>query len=120
MTKEEFVNMISAARPDIAIGTRDSGAQLLRVLTLNVAPSDVVKPGGDEVWHGCGQHLMATNRVYEALGLFLKLYEMKLSAQCELKTRAHKGSDLIWIASRPLGSLPMQSDTPCWQCARTQ
>jgi hypothetical protein len=90
---------ILALKPDIGdlIDVRDSGAQLLRVLKLNVAPVDVATGEGDRVWELCGAYLHNRQRVHEALVLFLQLYDLKLDAQATVG-RVHKGSPLIWIS----------------------
>jgi hypothetical protein len=96
---ESLGQEISALKPDIKdiIGRRDSGAQLLRVLSSNVAPVDVATAAGDKVWESCGSYLSESGRTHEALILFLKLYELKLAAQLTLG-RVHKGAPLIWIS----------------------
>jgi hypothetical protein len=96
---EVLANQIATLKPDIKdlIGTRDSGAQLLRVLSLNVAPADVASAQGDKVWELCGTYLFSSGRVHEALILFLQLYDLKLTAQGTVG-RVHKGSPLIWIS----------------------
>jgi hypothetical protein len=89
---------IAALKPEIhdLIEKRDSGAQLLRILKLNVAPIDVATGEGDRVWELCGIYLCQNQRVHEALVLFLQLYDLKLDAQATVG-RVHKGSPLIWI-----------------------
>jgi hypothetical protein len=64
---------------------------------LNVAPVDVATAEGDRVWELCGIYLFQTERVHEALFLFLQLYDLKLAAQATAG-RVHKGSPLIWIS----------------------
>jgi hypothetical protein len=93
--RDEIVKL----KPDIEdlIDTRDSGAQLLRVLSLNVDPVDVATKGGDRVWELCGQYLYNNGRVHEALFLFLKVYDLEVTAQVQVG-RVHKGSPLIWIS----------------------
>lgn len=95
---EPLRSEIAALKPDIidVIDGRDSGAQLLRILTLNVAPADVATSEGGRVWELCGEYLFRRNRVHEALVLFLQLYDLKLAAQ-GTAGRVHKGSPLIWI-----------------------
>jgi hypothetical protein len=83
---------------------RDSGAQLLRVLTLNVPPADVATSEGDRVWELCGIYLFNKGRVHEALVFFLELYNLKVAAQAS-EGRVHKGSPLIWIISYCFSSL---------------
>ena len=96
---ELLAQEIATHKPEIKdlIGTRDSGAQLLRVLSLNVAPADVATPAGGKVWELCGSYLFTSDRVHEALILFLRLYDLKLAAQATVG-RIHKGSPLIWIS----------------------
>ena len=54
------------------------------------------RPKAIRVWELCGQYLLHSGRVREALFIFLELYQMKLSAQVT-KGRVHKGMPLIWI-----------------------
>jgi hypothetical protein len=90
---------IVALKPDISdlIDRRDSGAQLLRVLNLNVVAVDVVTSDGGRVRELCGEYLHYRGRVHEALGLFLQLYDLHLAAQATAG-RVHKGLALIWIS----------------------
>jgi len=98
-SNDDVLQQIRTRRPDIIdlVDKRDSGAQLLRVLTENVAPADVATEEGDRVWELCGIRLANNQRVHEALVLFLRLYDLKLRAQ-ETSGRIHKGSSLIWIS----------------------
>ena len=94
-----LLDQITTLKPEIRdlIERRNSGAKLLRVLTLNVAPVDVATSEGDRVWELCGNYLFNQQRFHEALFLFLQLYDLKLAAQTTVG-RVHKGSPLIWIS----------------------
>jgi hypothetical protein len=96
---EKIRQEIVALKSDIKdlIDQRDTGAQLLRVLSLNVAPADVATAEGDRVWELCGTYLFNVGRIHEALIIFLTLYELKLAAQAAAG-RVHKGSPLIWAS----------------------
>jgi hypothetical protein len=89
---EDILSCIDTINPELGnvVRKRDSGAELLRILSLNVSPADVATPDGDRIWELCGTYLYRQQRFHESLRIFLELYKLELAAQFSLGRRFHK------------------------------
>jgi hypothetical protein len=83
---------------------RDSAAILLERLPQVWSPKEVAPPVGEpktvqlRLWELIGLRFRDKGRPFEALAVFILLYQHMLRAQTEHNYRTHKGMPLLWIS----------------------
>lgn len=79
---------------------RDHTAQILKQLKKKYKPEDCIdnEHEGHKVWNECARYFRGINSPYDALLLYLGLYDWMLQAEINSGERYHKGGPLVWIA----------------------
>jgi hypothetical protein len=80
---------------------RDGGTTVIKELRHLYAPAALANSlASQTVWERVGQFFFAQEppRAFEALRIYLALYEALLKAQLLLKKQVHKGMPLLWAA----------------------
>ncbi len=81
------------------LADRDGAAKFLNVLPSTFLPKEVTSPDNRQrCWELAGLFYFQQGRFYEALPIFIKLYEHMLLAQEEDGAWHHKGMPLFWVS----------------------
>ena len=81
------------------LADRSGAAQFKKILFKVFDAGTFIKDSeAQQCWENIGNFYKNQGRLYEAISIYYSLYEQYLFAQEKSKTRAHKGTPLVWIS----------------------